>query len=117
MRRAWVYAFSTMSNLKIGAFVVLFWGAACSESTDSVQERLFLNALGLSSRPKPVYHAPVPSVLWKIFRKNKAQESEPHQDDPCTVPEFGVQGNIVRILQDQGRMLCCLLTSIIDNYN
>nr|XP_023695111.1 protein DVR-1-like [Paramormyrops kingsleyae] len=102
MRRACVCAFSTMSNLKIGVFVVLFWGAACSESMDSVQERLFLNALGLSSRPKPVHHAPVPSVLWKIFRKNKAQESEPHQNDPCTVPEFGVQGNIVRILQDQG---------------
>lgn len=69
------------------------------------QERLFRSSLGLSGRPRSSGgHQPrrrVPSQLWKMFRGSeniKARES-----DPCTVSEYGVPGNIIRYVQDQGR--------------
>uniref|UniRef100_A0A3B3ZFH4 TGF-beta family profile domain-containing protein n=1 Tax=Periophthalmus magnuspinnatus TaxID=409849 RepID=A0A3B3ZFH4_9GOBI len=87
--------------------------ASCLLSTRSApspgdlnaQERLFLSSLGLSSRPRPADSRPqrrhVPSALWRMFRssehRKKAQDS-----DPCTVAEYGVKGNIIRYVQDQG---------------
>ncbi|XP_034550053.1 protein DVR-1 [Notolabrus celidotus] len=71
------------------------------------QERLFLHSLGLSGRPRPAgslqARRHVPSALWKMFRSSeniKVQES-----DPCTVSEYGVRGNIIRYVQDQGRLV------------
>ncbi|XP_071390493.1 protein DVR-1 [Centroberyx affinis] len=68
------------------------------------QERLFLRSLGLSGRPKPAGHRRrVPTMLWRMFRAredNKAPDS-----DPCTVSEYGVRGNIIRYVQDQGRLV------------
>lgn len=65
-----------------------------------VQEKLFLRSMGLSSRPKPSAHSPVPSLLWKMFKSSKETES-------CVVSEYGVPGNIVRFIQDQGVTLLC----------
>lgn len=64
----------------------------------NVQEKLFLSSMGLSNRPKPSHHAPVPSLLWKIFKKSTWTS----HTDPCVVSEYGVRGNIVRFIQDQG---------------
>ncbi|XP_034740507.1 protein DVR-1 [Etheostoma cragini] len=71
------------------------------------QERLFLSSLGLSEQPRPAgSHQPqrhVPSALWRMFRRSgniQARESE-----PCTVSEYGVRGNIIRYVQDQGRLM------------
>lgn len=94
--------------------LLLLLAASCRLTSGSVspaedlrsQERLFLSSLGLSSRPRaaagdrqPRRH--VPSALWRMFRSSehlKAQDS-----DPCTVAEYGVRGNIIRFVQDQGR--------------
>ncbi|KAM6986110.1 protein DVR-1 [Aplochiton taeniatus] len=65
------------------------------------QERMFLNSLGLASRPKPQELKKVPSVLWRMLRKSTDKKAG--DVDPCVVPEFGVRGNIVRYVQDQGR--------------
>lgn len=85
----------------MAVFKFLFLLSFCMfVSTDNahIQERLFLSSLGLLSRPRPSAHGPVPSVLWKMFRKaEKRRES-----DGCTVPEYGVRGNIVRYVLDQG---------------
>ncbi|XP_054643819.1 protein DVR-1 [Dunckerocampus dactyliophorus] len=76
------------------------------EDTNS-QERLLLAAMGLSERPRPAEgpraRRHVPPAFWKMFRKSdhvQAQES-----DPCTVSEYGVRGNIIRYVQDQGRLV------------
>ena len=72
------------------------------------QERLFLGSLGLSGLPQPAgshqARRHVPSAVWRMFRRSeniKARES-----DPCTVSEYGVRGNIIRYVQDQGKMMC-----------
>ncbi|KAK9960232.1 hypothetical protein ABG768_010307 [Culter alburnus] len=70
----------------------------------NVQEKLFLSSMGLSSRPKPSHQAPVPSLLWKMFKKSTKQTSTSHSD-PCLVSEYGVRGNIVRFIQDQGSLI------------
>ena len=72
------------------------------------QERMFLSSLGLSGPPRaagthlqqPQARSHVPSALWRMFRRSenlRTQESE-----PCTVSEYGVRGNIIRYVQDQG---------------
>lgn len=69
----------------------------------NMQEKLFLSSMGLSSRPKPSHQAPVPSLLWKMFKDRKqTSTSDTH---PCVVSEYGVRGNIVRFIQDQGEAL------------
>lgn len=67
-----------------------------------IQEQLFLSSLGLLGRPRPSVHGPVPSVLWKMFKKAE----EKRESDACTVPEYGVRGNIVRYVLDQGEISC-----------
>ncbi|KAI7804352.1 protein DVR-1 isoform X1 [Triplophysa rosa] len=62
------------------------------------QEKLFLSSMGLSSPPKPSAHSPVPSLLWKMFESSDRRDS-------CVVSEYGVRGNIVRFIQDQGRLI------------
>ncbi|KAF7704555.1 protein DVR-1 [Silurus meridionalis] len=79
---------------------LLSCGVFASSENAHIQEKLFLSSLGLLSRPRPAVHTPVPSGLWKMFKKaEKKRES-----DACTVPEYGVRGNIVRYLIDQGRL-------------
>ena len=69
------------------------------------QERLFLSSLGLSGRPRPAGGGParrrVPSALWRMFRGSERVQVP--ESDPCTVAEYGVRGNIIRYVQDQGR--------------
>ncbi|MBN3315497.1 DVR1 protein, partial [Atractosteus spatula] len=70
------------------------------------QERWFLNSLGLSSRPKPSDNLSVPSLLWKIFKtKTSSKPSLEAENDSCRISEFDVRGNIVRFIQDQGRVI------------
>ena len=70
------------------------------------QERLFLNSLGLSVRPRPSEHRQVPSVLWRMFQRSSGKDNEflLAENDPCVVSEYGVRGNIVRFVQDQGEV-------------
>lgn len=71
-------------------------------------ERLLLGALGLSEPLAAPDGAPgsrsprhdVPPALWKMFwRLQRAQVDE---GEPCIVSEYGVRGNIIRYVQDQG---------------
>lgn len=71
-----------------------------STQIENVQEKLFLRSMGLWSRPKPSAHRPVPSQLWKMFRRS----AETSRTDSCVVSEYGVRGNIVRFVQDQGEL-------------
>ncbi|XP_043988812.1 protein DVR-1 [Gambusia affinis] len=71
------------------------------------RERLFLRSLGLSERPQSggSHHSrrPVPSELWRMFRSS--ENIQARHSDPCTVSEYGVRGNIIRYVQDQGRLV------------
>ncbi|KAL0985514.1 hypothetical protein UPYG_G00157880 [Umbra pygmaea] len=69
------------------------------------QERLFLNSLGLSARPTPSQHRRVPSVLWRMLKRMSTLEKDSRERDPCMVMEYGVRGNIVRFVQDQGQLV------------
>lgn len=68
------------------------------------QERLFLTVLGLPVRPRPAgtrqARPHVPSELWKMFRRSEGLQAR--ESEPCAVSEYGVRGNIVRYVQDQG---------------
>ncbi|XP_065555903.1 embryonic growth/differentiation factor 1 [Lathamus discolor] len=71
-----------------------------------LQESLLLKSLGLSTKPSPKTHAPVPPVLWRIFQSRKTLPST--SNDPgaaCRVEEFNVPGNIVRVFADQGHFI------------
>ncbi|XP_051578900.1 protein DVR-1-like [Myxocyprinus asiaticus] len=70
----------------------------------NVREKLFLSSMGLSGRPKPSHPTPVPSLLWKMFKKGTKQTST-SETDTCVVSEYGVRGNIVRFIQDQGSVI------------
>ena len=70
-----------------------------------LQESLFLKSLGLSSRPNPVSPAPVPSVLWKIFKNKANLPPENRRAALCRVEELDVDGNIIRVFPDQGTAL------------
>lgn len=75
------------------------------------QERLFLGSLGLSGPPRPAaprhqhqqqqqQRRQVPSALWRMFRRSEHVQAK--ESDPCMVSEYGVRGNIIRYVQDQG---------------
>lgn len=80
------------------------------------QERLLLNSLGLSERPRPATgtgtgttgggtgsqaRRRVPSALWRMFRQSETMKTP--ESDPCMVSEYGVRGNTIRYVQDQGK--------------
>ncbi|XP_058478453.1 protein DVR-1 [Solea solea] len=71
------------------------------------QERFFLSSLGLSGRPRPAgshqSRRHVPSPLWRMFRRSESVQAQ--ESDPCMVSEYGVRGNIIRYVQDQGRLV------------
>lgn len=61
-----------------------------------------LRSLGLSARPGPRSPAPVPPLLWSIFRKRSSLPRPEAAPEPCRVEELNVPGNIVRAFPDQG---------------
>ncbi|XP_061698648.1 protein DVR-1 [Syngnathoides biaculeatus] len=72
------------------------------------QERLLLGALGISERPRtglrgsrPQRHD-VPPALWRMFRRSELERVRAGESEPCAVSEYGVRGNIIRYVQDQG---------------
>lgn len=86
-----------------GACLLVAFGLSHVAAMKS-HERLLLSSLGLSERPWPAGsdqpRRRVPSVLWRMFRK--ADNIQTRENDPCTVSEYGVRGNIIRYVQDQG---------------
>lgn len=71
------------------------------------KERLLLNSLGLSERPRPSGSSGsparrrVPSALWRMFRQSETMKTP--ESEPCMVSEYGVRGNTIRYVQDQGK--------------
>ncbi|KAM8748855.1 protein DVR-1 isoform 1-T1 [Acanthopagrus schlegelii] len=96
-----------MAPLPLLALCVLGVCALSRVEEMKSQERLFLGSLGLSERPrtteskKPWRHVPV--ALWRMFRRS--ENIQVQESDPCIVPEYGVRGNIIRYVQDQGRLV------------
>ncbi|KAE8299688.1 Protein DVR-1 Precursor [Larimichthys crocea] len=91
----------------LAVLAVCFLGVCALSHVDEMktQERLFLSSLGLSGPPRPS-HQPrrrVPSALWRMFRRSENMQAQ--ESDPCTVSEYGVRGNIIRYVQDQGRLV------------
>ncbi|XP_057708975.1 protein DVR-1 [Corythoichthys intestinalis] len=72
------------------------------------QERLILSALGLAERPATAEGISgqrsrgkeIPPALLKRFRKTESDQT--NEGEPCTIAEYGVRGNIIRYVQDQG---------------
>lgn len=98
--------------------LISIWNVSALNMSDNpeIQEQLLLRTLGLTSRPRPSTHGTVPSLLWKMFKKAHAKDNTPSTNDPCMVSEFGVRGNIVRYVQDQGKLMhviCAQLLCII----
>ncbi len=86
--------------------VACFLGMCALQHVEEMksQERLFLSSLGLSGRPRSAGSQQprrrVPSALWRMFRRSENIQAQ--ESDPCTVSEYGVRGNIIRYVQDQG---------------
>ncbi|XP_075758983.1 embryonic growth/differentiation factor 1 [Pelodiscus sinensis] len=68
-------------------------------------ESLLLKSLGLSTKPNPKAPAPVPSVLWRIFRKREQLSGKQGPERACRVEELNVPGNILRVFADQGHFI------------
>ncbi|XP_037095766.1 protein DVR-1 [Syngnathus acus] len=70
------------------------------------QQRLLLGALGLSERPFAGSRSgrrDVPPALLRIFRRSERVQAD--EVEACTVSEYGVRGNIIRYVQDQGGVI------------
>lgn len=86
-----------------------FFGGYCLSHVEELRgkERLLLSSLGLSERPRPAggsgspARRRVPSALWRMFRQSETMRIP--ESDPCMVSEYGVRGNTIRYVQDQGR--------------
>ncbi|XP_037343661.2 protein DVR-1 [Pungitius pungitius] len=100
--------------MRPNATLVALLAAACLLGTCALsrvedmraQERLFLGSMGLSERPRPAGNRlprrNVPSEIWRMFQRS--ENSHARESDPCTVSEYGVRGNIIRYVQDQGAL-------------
>ncbi|KAK1341419.1 hypothetical protein QTO34_017825 [Cnephaeus nilssonii] len=73
--------------------------------TFQFQEHAFLQFLGLDKVPSPQKFQPVPYILKKIFHDQETAATIGISPDLCYVKELGVQGNILRLLPDQGFFL------------
>ncbi|ELK30065.1 Growth/differentiation factor 3 [Myotis davidii] len=73
--------------------------------TFQFQEHAFLQFLGLDKVPSPQKFQPVPYILKKIFHDQETAATIGVSRDLCYVKELGVQGNILRLLPDQGFFL------------
>ncbi|KAL4623946.1 growth/differentiation factor 3 [Arapaima gigas] len=94
--------------VKLAMGLILLFCVGDFEETPKAQkqERWVLKTLGLSQRPKRLQRPTVPDVFWDVFRRNRRQEEGPLlEDDPCSIAEFGVRGNVMRLIQDQGRFV------------
>ncbi|XP_034042223.1 protein DVR-1 [Thalassophryne amazonica] len=110
-----------MTPLLLVASFLAAWPPAFPEHVRS-QEQLLLSSLGLSGRPRFAGGSRnrhrVPPALWRMFRRS---EDRPDGDrDSCLVSEFGVRGNIIRYVQDQGRLMSggcrtCLVKQLFFN--
>ncbi|XP_068602731.1 protein DVR-1 [Brachionichthys hirsutus] len=97
--------------LALLAACLLSVGAGSQTEEMKSKESLFLSSMGLSGRPRPRPRAAlgsrarhrVPSKLWRMFRRS--ENIQAREGEPCTVSEFGVRGNIVRYVQDEGQPL------------
>uniref|UniRef100_A0A8C1S3A2 Growth differentiation factor 3 n=1 Tax=Cyprinus carpio TaxID=7962 RepID=A0A8C1S3A2_CYPCA len=69
--------------------------------TLSLSSLTFINT---ENSTKTSHQAPVLSLLWKMFKKGSKQTATLNTD-PCVVSEYGVRGNIVRFIQDQGSLI------------
>ncbi|XP_041857937.1 protein DVR-1 [Melanotaenia boesemani] len=96
-----------MTSLVLLALCFVSVRALSNVEDMKTQERLFLSSLGLTGLPRPAGgHQPrrqVPSALWRMFRRSENLQAQ--ESDPCTVSEYGVRGNIIRYVQDQGRLV------------
>ncbi|XP_072834047.2 embryonic growth/differentiation factor 1 [Pogona vitticeps] len=90
-----------MALLSLLVALQLACGASLAGAPDHQPgpETRLLQAMGLSPRPSPksASPAPVPPLLWRLFRRGSAPGPE-----PCWVEEFQVPGNIIRVFRDQG---------------
>uniref|UniRef100_S4RM04 Growth differentiation factor 3 n=1 Tax=Petromyzon marinus TaxID=7757 RepID=S4RM04_PETMA len=65
------------------------------------QEMHFLRALGLTERPKPsAARRAIPAFMWKLYRGGGGDGGS--RERPCRLPRYGVTGNIIRHIPDQG---------------
>ncbi|KAK5860959.1 hypothetical protein PBY51_022394 [Eleginops maclovinus] len=97
-------------NMTVVVLLAVCFLGVCSLShveEMKIQERLFLSSLGLSGRPQPAgshqSRRNVPSAVWRMFRRSENMQAR--ESDPCTVSEYGVRGNIIRYVQDQGGLV------------
>lgn len=108
-----------MSPLVLVAVFALGVCAVSQVEEMKSQERLFLSSLGLSERPRPAgshqTRRRVPSPLWRMFRRSENIQAQ--ESDPCTVSEYGVRGNIIRYVQDQGRHAVIMFTDVTAQYS
>nr|XP_032818364.1 growth/differentiation factor 3-like [Petromyzon marinus] len=78
------------------------------------QEMHFLRALGLTERPKPsAARRAIPAFMWKLYRGGADGGAADggggggggdggSRERPCRLPRYGVTGNIIRHIPDQG---------------
>lgn len=71
--------------------------------TVQFQEYVFLQFLGLDKVPSPQRFQPVPYILKKIFQDREAAATSVDSRDFCYIKDFGVRGNVLRLLPDQGK--------------
>lgn len=91
-------------SLIICLAMILFSPLSLSELQDpQLQEKAFLKALGLTSRPQPSDPRPVPVRLWKMFQRRSRSLSEVDSgEDMCRMDELGVEGDTLRHLPNLG---------------
>lgn len=92
-------------SLIICLAMILFSPLSLSELQDpQLQEKAFLKALGLTSRPQPSDPRPVPVRLWKMFQRRSRSLSEVDSgEDICRMDELGVEGDTLRHLPNLGK--------------
>ncbi|XP_014917041.1 growth/differentiation factor 3 [Acinonyx jubatus] len=73
--------------------------------TVQFQEYVFLQFLGLDKVPSPQRFQPVPYILKKIFQDREAAATSVDSRDFCYIKDFGIRGNVLRLLPDQGLFL------------
>ncbi|XP_075993794.1 protein DVR-1 [Genypterus blacodes] len=96
-----------MSPLFVLAVLFVSVSSLSPAEDTRLRERFLLGTMGLSGRPQPAAgrsdRNKVPAALWRIYRRSERRQAE--QGDACTVSEYGVRGNIIRYVQDQGRLV------------
>ncbi|KAK2840081.1 hypothetical protein Q5P01_013821 [Channa striata] len=96
-----------MSPLVLVAVCLLGVCAVPHVEETKTQERLFLSSLGLNGRHRPTgshqLRRSVPPALWRMFQRSEKIQAQ--EVINCRVTEYGVRGNIIRYVQDQGELV------------